>query len=237
MKVVDLQVDDGDEETMKKKEEAIKELEKKKKINELEHEEMAKSEHYGMLLLDDLKFNAVARYKLYKYGDWEKGDLIKDALCRKRSVRKAVLDEDISDLSKIEENFNERDVRIKAGEMKPRKERAKKAIGEKSSSSSSDAMSSFDSEASRVNFWKDINTKDDIYRQAIVITKDDKDKEKGKFKENEVGVGIAGSPVQSRNNVHEIAEKRTSHTQQQTQNTNKERTDVLETQNQKIQML
>ena len=73
-------------------------------------------------------------------------------------MRKAVLGDDISDLSKIEENFNERDDRILAGEMKPRKIRKKRIMSEISSSPSSDAMSSFDSEASRVNFWKDINT-------------------------------------------------------------------------------
>jgi len=34
-------------------------------------------------------------------------------------------------------------------------------------------MSSFDSQASRVNFWKDINTRDELYAGAIVISKDD----------------------------------------------------------------
>ena len=34
----------------------------------------------------------------------------------------------------------------------------------------SDGMSSFDSEASRINFWKDINTKDENYQGAIFFT-------------------------------------------------------------------
>ena len=50
-----------------------------------------------------------------------------------------VLQDDLSeDLSMIEENFNERDMRIEAGEMRPRKGRNKSEI-------SSDAVSHFDS--------------------------------------------------------------------------------------------
>ena len=49
-----MNVDEANEEQKRKREEAIKELEKKKRINELEHEEMTKSEHYGLLLFDDL---------------------------------------------------------------------------------------------------------------------------------------------------------------------------------------
>ena len=37
-----------------------------------------------------------------------------------------------------------------------------------SHSSFGESESSFDSEASRVNFWKDINTKDEAYGNAIV---------------------------------------------------------------------
>lgn len=33
-------------------------------------------------------------------------------------------------------------------------------------------MSEFDSEASRINFWKDINTKDDDYATNNVMIKD-----------------------------------------------------------------
>ena len=90
----------------------------------------------------------------------------------KRAIRKVVFSDSVSDLSQIEENFNERDVRIAAGEMKPRKGKAKKA-----DDISSDAVSDFDSRASRVNFWKDINTKDDMYQDAIFVAKDDLKKE------------------------------------------------------------
>lgn len=38
-----------------------------------------------------------------------------------REVRQIVVRDDISDLEKVEENFNERDPRIIAGDMKPRK--------------------------------------------------------------------------------------------------------------------
>ena len=52
--------------------------------------------------------------------------------------------------------------------MKPRRggEKLKDEI-------SSDAVSEFDSRASRVNFWKDINTKDDMYQDAVFVAKDD----------------------------------------------------------------
>ena len=36
--------------------------------------------------------------------------------------RQIVLEDDVKDLHKMEENFNERDQRIEAGEMKPRRE-------------------------------------------------------------------------------------------------------------------
>ena len=62
----------------------------------------------------------MARFNLVKRNNPQKAELIKDGMVRSRSVRKAVLADDISDLSKVEENFNERDDRIKAGEMKPR---------------------------------------------------------------------------------------------------------------------
>lgn len=69
-------------------------------------------------------------------------------------MRQIVLEDDVKDLHKMEENFNERDQRIEAGEMKPRRELKNE------DSVDSDGMSSFDSRASRINFWKDINIKD-----------------------------------------------------------------------------
>ena len=82
---------------------------------------------------------------------------------KKRSIRKVLFDDD--NLSDLEENFNERDDRIEAGEMKPRKNKKDDEI-------SSDAVSEVDSRASRVNFWKDINTKDDEYKDAVFVAKD-----------------------------------------------------------------
>ena len=86
----------------------------------------------------------------------------------KREIRKVIFSDSETDLSMIEENFNERDYRIEAGEMKPR--RGGKKMNDEISS---DAVSEFDSRASRVNFWKDINTKDDMYQDAVFVAKDD----------------------------------------------------------------
>ena len=48
--------------------------------------------------------------------------------------------------------------------MKPRKFGSEK---------SSDAVSEFDSKTSRINFWKDINTKDEEYEGAVFLAKDE----------------------------------------------------------------
>ena len=82
---------------------------------------------------------------------------IENGSLHKRKARKIFFSADIEQLSDLEENFNERDSRILAGEMKPRR----RIKGHDSDEVSSDAISNFDSEASRVNFWKDINTRDD----------------------------------------------------------------------------
>lgn len=36
--------------------------------------------------------------------------------------------------------------------------------------------SSFDSVASRINFWKDINTSDDLYKNSIIVSNQQKAK-------------------------------------------------------------
>ena len=87
-----------------------------------------------------------------------------------QEVRQIVLRDDISDLEKIEENFNERDPRIVAGEMRPRKVKNDEN-NNGMESSDSDGMSSFDSAASRINFWKDINTSDQMYEGAVIMAK------------------------------------------------------------------
>ena len=98
-------------------------------------------------------------------GDIELYDQIDENNVKKRDMRRLVLSQDITELSDLEENFNERDARIEAGDMKPRR----RASINDSSARSSDALSSFDSDASRVNFWKDINTKDEEYAEGAVF--------------------------------------------------------------------
>lgn len=65
----------------------------------------------------------------------------------------------------------------------PNRQRKVDSDLEEYSSHSSDAhtsdedtssASSFDSQASRINFWRDINTKDDEYTNAIIVSKNDK---------------------------------------------------------------
>lgn len=76
--------------------------------------------------------------------------------------------DEIDDLSEVEENFNERNQRIDSGEMKPRKRYIQSKFDE-SDQVSSDACSVYDSKASRINFWKDINIKDDIYKRSLLV--------------------------------------------------------------------
>ena len=97
--------------------------------------------NYEFLLFDDLKFQTVANHLLFKDGDYNKGSEAFHQNLTSRELRKVVLRDDVSDLSKLEENFNERDDRIMAGEMKPRK--VKRPDGQYSTDS--DGMSSFDS--------------------------------------------------------------------------------------------
>ena len=118
---------------------------------------------FKLFMYDDLNYYSLAETLSYKKNS-QKSELIRNKCARKRSARKLVIQEDISDdLSMVEENFNERDLRIQAGEMKPRKGGIEV---------SSDGMSDFDDAASRINFWKDINTKDDMYQGAIFVSND-----------------------------------------------------------------
>tara|TARA_B110000285_G_C15014065_1_gene558030 strand:- start:781 stop:1119 length:339 start_codon:yes stop_codon:yes gene_type:complete len=106
---------------------------------------------------------------MYQEEDFNEGDRMLKKNMRRRSMRRKVIQEDLSeDISAIEDNFNERDVRIKAGEMKPRRKLRHNDSSE-SDELSSDGMSHFDSDASRVNFWKDINTRDDEYGGAVIV--------------------------------------------------------------------
>ena len=75
--------------------------------------------------------------------------------------------DDIKDLKRIEDNFNEVRERAKAKKLK-RKEMIRTISSDESYSGSSN-LSCFDSEASRVDFWKDINTKDSDYQNAVIV--------------------------------------------------------------------
>ena len=140
------------------------EVRAKKRLTDLEQEAMG-GDAYGPLIYDDLKFQAMAQHKLVQDGQVELYDQIDENKVKKRDMRRLVLSEDITELSDLEENFNERNARIEAGDMKPRR----RASYNESSNRSSDAVSSFDSDASRVNFWKDINTKDEEYADGAVF--------------------------------------------------------------------
>lgn len=63
----------------------------------------------------------------------------------RKSVRRLVLEDEISDLSCEERNFNERDARKEAGDP-----------NFKNLEYDSDSHSSFNSDASRINFWRDL---------------------------------------------------------------------------------
>lgn len=92
----------------------------------------------------------------------------------------------------LEKNYNERREKRKAcmqildemvrdgkGETK-RARRLRNTI--KSFESDSNSQSSgFDSASSRVNFWKDINTKDDDYKNAVIVKGRGEEKAKQKF--------------------------------------------------------
>jgi hypothetical protein len=54
-------------------------------------------------------------------GDPEEIEKLRKNIMPKREIRKVVFSDSETDLSMIEENFNERDYRIEAGEMKPRR--------------------------------------------------------------------------------------------------------------------
>ena len=108
-------------------------VKKQKVINELEAELLGPNA--DILLKDDLNFDLMAKVKRFAVGDF-------DVKKRRdtREARKEVLKDDISDLSREEHNFNEKIEKIRAGDV----------------NSDDASVSSFDSTASRVNFWKTI---------------------------------------------------------------------------------
>ena len=70
-----------------------------------------------MLIYDDLKMENIAQAKLMNELKIEKMKLIELKKVDKREIRKVVLSDSISNLSLVENNFAERDARLKAGEL------------------------------------------------------------------------------------------------------------------------
>ena len=97
---------------------------------------------YTYLLRDDLNFSCIARNKLFDLGDLRNADRIEMVKVPPKKVRAIAIDEDIDKLTKIERNFNEFDARV--------------AANDETINLSNDDERSFDSEASRYNFWKDL---------------------------------------------------------------------------------
>ena len=100
----------------------------------------------------DLDIETMAKYKALKKHDLFCHDQIAQKALRRRSVRRLVFEEEISDLSDLENRMD----------------------GQNSSSSSLSKVSgntSFDSQASKVAFWKDINTKDSDYKNAVILNR------------------------------------------------------------------
>ena len=115
---------------------------KKKKLNELEMDEVLRGNH--LIQLDDLQFDAIAKNKLLQQKQVETSENIDQM--EDLEIRQIVVKDYIRNLEKIENNFDERDARIEAGDN-----------FEYYQQQDSIEISSYDSHASRVNFWKDIN--------------------------------------------------------------------------------
>lgn len=93
----------------------MKNMQQKKVLNQLE--EQAVYEGYGYLVNDDLTMDQIAKAKLYTSQQGNKALQIENNLVPKKDIRKIVLKDSISNLSLLENNFNERDARIQAGEQ------------------------------------------------------------------------------------------------------------------------
>ena len=139
----------------------LRQLRRRKVINDLEYDTLGPN--YEFLLFEDLQFQSMAKSKMFEKNQFDKGVDVWNNKLKSRELRQIVLEDDVKDLKQVEENFNERDDRIEAGDMRPRRELRNE------DSVDSDGMSSFDSRASRVNFWKDINIKDEALDENNTI--------------------------------------------------------------------
>ena len=78
--------------------------------------------------------------------------------------------DDIDNVARVENDFQEKRALKKANKLLVREHYLKEITSDESSDSS--FKSYFDSEASRIDFWKDINTKDDEYLDSVILSKD-----------------------------------------------------------------
>ena len=68
--------------------------------------------NYEFLLFDDLKFSSMAKSMLFNRGDFDMGCELWNGNMNQREIRQVLLQDEIQNLEKVEENFNERDSRI-----------------------------------------------------------------------------------------------------------------------------
>lgn len=99
---------------------------------------------HGCILMDDLRFEAIAKAKMLEKRQIEDYRKARDKLITNPELRQRALEDDLGDVYEIENNFKEQDAREQAArELKLTDDLE---VDE----------SSFDSEASRINFWKDL---------------------------------------------------------------------------------
>lgn len=96
----------------------------------------------------------------------------------KHEMRRKALESDISDLTDEEHNYDERKEKKAAARQKldelvrngfGQSKQAQRLRREIRAYQGNDSESSYDSHASRIEFWKDINTKDDKYKNAVLM--------------------------------------------------------------------
>ncbi len=131
-------------------------------LNDIERK--ALSYYPNILDAGELSFDTMAKYKALKRNDVITHDQITQNVLRRKSIRRLVLEDEISDLSDLESNLNNRG-------------RSDTSSDNEDATTFSEA-SSFDSQVNKVAFWKDINTKDEDYRNAVIVKKLHSPKEK-----------------------------------------------------------
>ena len=72
-------------------------------------------------------------------------------------------------LKRLNKTFQDSNKELEGDKLNDHNESSSVSSSFSNTDSSGWSMSSFDSEASRVNYWKDINTKDDDYKDAVFM--------------------------------------------------------------------